>query len=240
MGAKDILTPGWDRLTPGGDRLTGCTRGWRPRAGPWADRSQECDRTDSRPAPDPVGPGVASGSHGLRRTPVQPANGHNAPAEYPAPSYPGDTATAGGAPLRPACRGVQSLSGLPLHHHFLDLRYGPRRIQVLRANVRAVHDRMTPVQPEGVFQLIQPLTGRLIPAVDDPAIRSQQRGRSQESIAVPPVAGARGRAARTQDTGRRTINLFLILLGLQSLLVRRWRRPRLQPRLNGGVLGVEI
>jgi aryl-alcohol dehydrogenase-like predicted oxidoreductase len=37
---------------------------------------------------------------------------------------------------------------------------------------------------------VQPLARRLIPAVDDPAIGMQQRGRAQIAVAVPPVAGA--------------------------------------------------
>jgi succinate dehydrogenase / fumarate reductase iron-sulfur subunit len=95
------------------------------------------------------------------------------------------------------------------------------------------------IEPERIFQIIEALTGKLVAAVDDPAIGLQQRRRAQVTLTVPPVARAAGRAAGAQDALVQTIELGAIFLGLQALALRR-RRDRLQPGLDRGVLGVEV
>src|SRR5450755_1153729 len=105
--------------------------------------------------------------------------------------------------------------------NLLDLADRLGWIQVLRASLSAVHDGVAPIEPEWILQLIETLAARLVAAVDNPPVGRQQRRRTQVAIAVPPVAGATGRATGTQDARRRPIDLFLILLGLQALTVGR-------------------
>src|SRR5690606_3362767 len=86
-----------------------------------------------------------------------------------------------------ASRRLQA-SVLTLDHQFLDLRDGLARVQVFRAILRAVQNRMTTVLPERILERVGPLAGRLVPAGDDPAIRLQQRRRPEVTVRVPPVA----------------------------------------------------
>src|SRR5712691_3043974 len=79
---------------------------------------------------------------------------------------------------------------LPLDHLLLDLGDCLGRIEVLRAGVRAVHDGVAAIEPERVLEIVEPLAGRLVAAVDDPALRLQQCSRPEEALAVPPVARA--------------------------------------------------
>ena len=44
------------------------------------------------------------------------------------------------------------------------------------------------------LQVVEPFARGLVPAVDDPAVGVQQGGWPKIAIAVPPIAGARGRA----------------------------------------------
>src|SRR5512138_2211060 len=104
---------------------------------------------------------------------------------------------------------VASLSNL-----LLDFGNRQRGIEVLRAGLRAVHDRMTAIEPERVFECIEPLPRRLIAAVDDPPVGGKQRRRPKVSIAVPPIARARGRTARAQDAGSGPVDLLLIFFRL--------------------------
>src|ERR1700677_2016098 len=114
------------------------------------------------------------------------------------------------------------------------------RIQIFRARFGAIHDRVAAIQTEGIFELVEPFAGGLVPAVHYPTIGGQERGGTQVPIAVPPVAGTTGGAARTQYARGGAIDLFLLLFGLKAFAVRRRRGPRLQPRLHGRVLRVEV
>src|ERR1700758_4517714 len=111
-------------------------------------------------------------------------------------------------------------SAVPLDEHFLDLRDRLGGIEILRADVGAVHDGVAAVEPEGILELIEPLAGRLVAAVDDPAVGGEQCRRTEEALAAPPVARTGGRAAGTQDAGRRPVDLLLLRLALQPLAVR--------------------
>src|SRR5712692_3053479 len=77
---------------------------------------------------------------------------------------------------------------LPLDHLLLDLGDCLCRIEMLRAGVGAVHDGVAAIEPERVFEIVEPLAGCLVAAVDDPALRLQERGGAEEALAVPPVA----------------------------------------------------
>ena len=50
----------------------------------------------------------------------------------------------------------------PFHQHMLDLGNRLCRVQTLRTGLYAVHDRVAAIEPERVFQIVQPLAGRLI------------------------------------------------------------------------------
>src|SRR3546814_21136265 len=80
----------------------------------------------------------------------------------------------------------------------------------------------------------------LVSAVDDPAVGLQQDRRAEVAVAVPPVARARGAAAGAQDAFVEAVELGPVFLRLQPLAVR-WRRALgADPRLDRGVLGVEV
>jgi len=61
------------------------------------------------------------------------------------------------------------------------------------------------------------LLGLLVTRVGQPAVRLQQDGRAQVLLAVPPVRGARGRAARAQDALVQAIEFPALLGGLAVL-----------------------
>ena len=113
-------------------------------------------------------------------------------------------------------------------------------IQALRAGPRAVHDGVAAVQLERVFQVVQALAGVLVARVGDPAVGLQQDGRAQVLVAVPPVAGAAGRAAGAQDALVQAVELLAVLRRLQALAWPGCRALRAQPRLDRGVLRVEM
>ena len=68
------------------------------------------------------------------------------------------------AEASPYIRCMSLASMLALDHHFLDLGDRLGRIEVLRAGLGAVHDGVAAIQPERIFQLIEPLAGGLVAA----------------------------------------------------------------------------
>mmetsp|Transcript_5135 Transcript_5135/g.7816 ORF Transcript_5135/g.7816 Transcript_5135/m.7816 type:complete len:254 (+) Transcript_5135:273-1034(+) len=133
-------------------------------------------------------------------------------------------------------------SSLPFSvHHFLDVGNRLSRVQVLRARVAAVHDRMASVQLEGVVQLLQALLGELVPAVLDPAVGLHQHCRAQVLVGAPPVGGAGGGAARAQDALVHAVQLLAVFPRLQvfHVGVLLFVLP-LEPWLDGLVLVVEV
>src|ERR1700751_2566868 len=84
-------------------------------------------------------------------------------------------------------------------HHFLDLADRLRRVQPLRADVDAVHDRVAAEQAVRILEVVEALAGRLVAAVGEEAVGLQQAGRADELVRVPPEARAGRRAARAQD-----------------------------------------
>src|SRR3546814_10248096 len=90
-------------------------------------------------------------------------------------------------------------SELARDHQLLDLGDRLGRIEAFGAGLRAVHDGVAAVEPEGILELVEPLAGRLVTAVGDPAVGAQQDGGAEVAVAVPPVARAGGRAAKEHD-----------------------------------------
>ena len=103
-------------------------------------------------------------------------------------------------------------------HLLLDLRDRQPGIQALRARPRAVQDGVAPVHAHAVVQRLLALLLLLISRVREPSVALQQDGRAEVLLAVPPVARARGRAARAQDALVQPVQLPPVLLRLQVLL----------------------
>ena len=73
---------------------------------------------------------------------------------------------------------MRALLYLARHHHLLDFRDRLRRVQTLRAGIRAIHDRVAAVKAERILKIIETLACRLITAINQPAIGLQQSGRT--------------------------------------------------------------
>jgi hypothetical protein len=83
------------------------------------------------------------------------------------------------SPIHPVSRryppkaASQQLGLAAQDHQLFDLGDGLGRVQVLGAGSGAVHDRVAAVEPERVFERVEPRAGRLVAAVGDPAIGLQ-------------------------------------------------------------------
>src|SRR5689334_3070412 len=88
---------------------------------------------------------------------------------------------------------------LPLDQLQLELGDRLRRVEALRTGLGAVHDGVAPVKAERIFEIVEPFTGGLIAGIGDPAVRLQQGRRTEEAVAVPPIARAGRRAAGAQN-----------------------------------------
>ena len=69
----------------------------------------------------------------------------------------------------------------PLRDQLLGLGDRLGRVEALGADVGAVHDRVAAIEPERVLKLVEPLAGRLVAAVGQPAIGLQQDRRAEET-----------------------------------------------------------
>jgi len=72
--------------------------------------------------------------------------------------------------------------------HLLDFGDRLARIQPLRTSARTVENCMTPIKPERIFQGIQSFACCLIAAIRKPPVRLKENCRTQETVAVPPMA----------------------------------------------------
>src|SRR3546814_11315300 len=73
-------------------------------------------------------------------------------------------------------------SELARDHQLLDLGDRLGRIEAFGAGLRAVHDGVAAVEPEGILELVEPLAGRLVTAVGDPAVGAQQDGGAEVAV----------------------------------------------------------
>jgi hypothetical protein len=64
---------------------------------------------------------------------------------------------------------VRHALGFPLDNHFLNFGDRFAGIQALRAGPSAIQDRVTPIEPEWVFQIVEALACRLVTAVGQPS-----------------------------------------------------------------------
>ena len=86
-------------------------------------------------------------------------------------------------------------SAAALDQHFFDVGDRLSGIQPLGAGPRAIQNGVASVEPERVFEAVEPLACGLVAAVDEPPVRLEEHGGPEETVAVPPVAwAARGAA----------------------------------------------
>jgi len=100
-------------------------------------------------------------------------------------------------------------SGLSLladaSQELLDFSDGSARVEALGAGLGAVHDGVTPVDGEGITELVQPLVGGVITRVNHPTVGLHQNGGTEVLVTVPPVRRARGGTTSAQNTFVKTI-----------------------------------
>jgi hypothetical protein len=114
-------------------------------------------------------------------------------------------------------------------------------VQMLRADLGTVHDRVATIQLESVIQLRQTLLRLAITTIFNPAIRLHQDSRSQVLVGIPPIARARSTAASTENAFVHSIQLGAVFLGLQVLtLAGLLGQSGLQPGFNATVLFVKV
>src|ERR1044071_3292373 len=123
--------------------------------------------------------------------------------------------------LPPHMNGEGYPSDRALDQHLLDFGDRLRRIEALRAGLGAVHDGVAAIEPERVLEIVEALALGLVAAVAQPAIGLQQDRRAEIALALPPVAGARGRAAEAQDALPQPVELGALLGRLDALARRR-------------------
>src|SRR4051812_47036280 len=142
------------------------------------------------PALAPVIASIASRPSSISRSSTPQVKAPCAPPPWSASetvfSAFGPASPRGAAGFRPARPLMPRPSHLPRDHHLLDLGDGLCRVEALRAGVGAVHDGVAAVEPERVVQGVEALAGRLVAAVDEPAIGLEQGGGAEEAVAVPP------------------------------------------------------
>ena len=99
---------------------------------------------------------------------------------------------------------------------------------------------MAAVEAEGVFQVVEAFSRRLVAAVDEPAVGLQENGRAQVTVAVPPIAWAAGRTAGAEDAFVEAVELGAVFRGLQAFAARRRRGVGLEPGFDRRILRIEI
>ncbi len=107
---------------------------------------------------------------------------------------------------------------MPFDHHFLHFRNRLARRQTFGADIGAIHDRVAAVQAERVFEFVQPFPRHFIPAIGQPAVSLKEDRGAQKFIAVPPIAGATGRAASAKNAFVQPVNLGPVFWRLEPFL----------------------
>jgi hypothetical protein len=138
------------------------------------------------------------------------------------------------------CPSLPSATSILKGHLLLDLSDRQSRVQALGACSRAVKDGVAPVHAHAVVEGVLALLLLLVSRVGDPSVALQEDGWAEVLLAVPPVAGARGRAARAQDALVQAVQLLAVLLRLEVLLSIGSGSGVLKVWLDGFVLLVEV
>ena len=103
-------------------------------------------------------------------------------------------------------------------HLLLNLRNGLARVQTLGAGACAVENGVATVQAHGVLKVHLALKGALVARIGQPAVRLKKDSWAKVLLGVPPVGGARGRAAGAKNALVETVKLLAVGLGLAILL----------------------
>ena len=74
-----------------------------------------------------------------------------------------------------------------------------RRVEALRAGPGAVHDCVAAIEAEGVLEPVEAFASVLIATVGKPTERLQENRWTKIAVGIPPVAWARGGAAKAKD-----------------------------------------
>jgi hypothetical protein len=80
------------------------------------------------------------------------------------------------------------------------------------------------IEPERVFEIVEPVARRLVPAVDQPAIGLKEHGGPQEAISIPPMARTSRGAAKAEDAIVMSVDFAPIFRRLKPLLLGLRRR----------------
>jgi hypothetical protein len=91
------------------------------------------------------------------------------------------------------------------------------------------------IEPIRVFEVIEPVARRFVPAVDQPAIGLEEDGWAEEAISIPPMTGTSRGAAKAENALVKAVDLAPILSRLKPLLLGLGRR-RLKPWFNEAIL----
>lgn len=107
----------------------------------------------------------------------------------------------------------------PLKSHLL-LDLGDRQtgVETLGACAGAVENGVAAVQAHRVVEGVLALGRLLVTRVDEPPVRLEQDGGAQVLLRVPPIRGARRRAARAEDALVEAVELLAVRLTLPILL----------------------
>jgi len=81
-------------------------------------------------------------------------------------------------------------SKTPLHQQLLDLADGAGGVEAFGAGLGAVHDGVAAIEAERVFERVEPLALHFVARVGEPAIGLEQRGGTEITLRIPPVARA--------------------------------------------------
>ena len=109
------------------------------------------------------------------------------------------------------------------HHRALEFADRHRHLDLARAGHGAVVHGVAARQAAGLADDLQALGGGLIAAVEDEAVRGDQRGRA-EVIVAAPERRAGGGAAGAQDALGGVIEALALLGALQAFLAIRGQR----------------
>src|SRR5574340_167540 len=122
-----------------------------------------------------------------------------------------------------AARGSRSPPGsdLALEHAHPYAVDGAVRIEPLRADFGAIHDRPAAEQAVDVVQVLQAFGAGVVAVVRDEAHRLEERRRTEVTVGVPPIRRTEPGAARAQDALVESVELGAVGGGLQALALGR-------------------
>lgn len=142
--------------------------------------------------------------------------------------------------LRRLERAFRIRGGRAEGHVLLNLGNRLSRVQTLGACPRAVEDGVAAVEREGVFQLLATLLALGVTRVSHPAVGLHEHRRTEVLVLVPPVRGARSRAASTQNALIQTVQTAAFCRTLEVFSTLRRGAIGLEVWLNAPVLLVEL